>query len=263
MKVQLASDLHLEFLEMKFPNERLIAPAADADVLVLAGDIATGTRAVELFAQWPVPVLYIAGNHEPYGHDYGELRRTLKAKAAGISVLFMDDDSVELQGVRFLAATLWTDYMLGEPAVPQRVAMIHAHQALNDHRLIGFNGKRFRPGDALNEHERSRAWLKAQLSVPHNGPTVVVIHHGPHPRSVHPQYTGDPLNGSFVSDLSELLKASTLWLHGHVPTVLTTPSRVVAWWQIPWDIRPIRVRRTPFATSPSRTRSSCGIACSK
>ena len=45
MRVQLASDLHLELLEREFPRERLIAPATDADVLVLAGDIHNGTRA--------------------------------------------------------------------------------------------------------------------------------------------------------------------------------------------------------------------------
>ena len=57
LRIQLASDLHLEMLERSFLGERLIAPAAGADLLVLAGDIANGTRVIELFAQWPVPVL--------------------------------------------------------------------------------------------------------------------------------------------------------------------------------------------------------------
>jgi hypothetical protein len=42
MKIQLASDLHLEFLR-RFPGERLITPAPGADVLILAGDISNGT----------------------------------------------------------------------------------------------------------------------------------------------------------------------------------------------------------------------------
>jgi predicted phosphodiesterase len=74
MKIQLASDLHLEFLARDFPGERLITPAPDADVLILAGDIAVGAEAVELFADWPVPVLYVAGNHESYGRDIEEFR---------------------------------------------------------------------------------------------------------------------------------------------------------------------------------------------
>lgn len=64
MRIQLASDLHLEPLTDRFPGERVVAPAPDADLLVLAGDIANGLDGVRLFADWPVPVLYVMGNHE-------------------------------------------------------------------------------------------------------------------------------------------------------------------------------------------------------
>ena len=64
MRIQLASDLHLEYLNRQFPGERLIAPAHGADVLVLAGDIGLGSMAVDLFKDWPVPVQYVAGNLE-------------------------------------------------------------------------------------------------------------------------------------------------------------------------------------------------------
>ena len=64
MRIQLASDLHLEFLQREFPGERLISPAYGVDLLVLAGDIGNGTQAIELFNDWPVPVLVLAGNHE-------------------------------------------------------------------------------------------------------------------------------------------------------------------------------------------------------
>ena len=64
MKLQIDSDLHLEFLQDRFPGECLISRAVDADILVLAGDIANGTQSIELFKNWPVPVLYLAGNHD-------------------------------------------------------------------------------------------------------------------------------------------------------------------------------------------------------
>ena len=66
MKIQIASDLHLEHLEWRFQNYRGVEPT-DADVLVLAGDIANGARALELFQDWPCPVIYVPGNHEYYG----------------------------------------------------------------------------------------------------------------------------------------------------------------------------------------------------
>jgi hypothetical protein len=81
MKLQLASDLYLEFLQSSFPAETLIRPAPDADVL--AGDIHQGTRTVELFADWPVPVLYVAGNHEFYGHEWAPTRKSLRNACAG------------------------------------------------------------------------------------------------------------------------------------------------------------------------------------
>lgn len=54
MKIQLASDLHLERLEKRFPGERVIEPAPGADLLVLAGDIHNRTKAVAAFADWRI-----------------------------------------------------------------------------------------------------------------------------------------------------------------------------------------------------------------
>lgn len=48
---------------------------------------------------------------------------------------------------------------------------------------------------------------------------MVVSHHAPHPRSIHPRWLGPTtlaLNAAFASDLSELVQAADFWLHGHV-----------------------------------------------
>lgn len=63
MKIQVASDLHLEFLDQRFPDYRVIE-YTDADVLIIAGDIHRNTKAISAFADWPVPVIYVHGNHE-------------------------------------------------------------------------------------------------------------------------------------------------------------------------------------------------------
>ena len=215
MKVQIASDLHLEFLQRLFPGERLISPAHGADLLVLAGDIANGIEAIELFRNWPVPVLYLAGNHEFFGHAIEQVRIDLRKAAAGTSVVFMDNDVVDFGGVRFLGTTLWTDYRL-ELNRTQRQLMENAELRINDHFQIRCSDGKFTAERALAEHEIARAWLNHELEKPYDGTTVVISHHGPHPLSVHPRYVGEALNAAFVSNLSELLPKADLWIHGHV-----------------------------------------------
>ncbi len=215
MRIQLASDLHLEHLQRAFPGERLIAPAYGADILVLAGDIANGIQAIELFKDWPTPVLYVAGNHEFYGHSFEQTRMELRKAAAGTPIQFMDNDAIDFGGVRFLGCTLWTDYRLRLNRT-QRQLMENAELRLSDHRVIQTIDGRFTAVRALTEHEQSRAWLEKQLALPYNGQTIVISHHGPHSLSVHPRYAGDSTNAAFVSELDELLLKADLWLHGHV-----------------------------------------------
>ena len=213
---QVASDLHLEFIQSAFPGELLLQPTLGADVLILAGDIANGVRAIECFANWPVPVLYVAGNHEFYGHNITEMRAQLRERAQGTAVQFLDNDVVEIKGVRFLGATLWTDYkLLLASGVSEGQAMRVAGQCLRDHKAIKFEDRMFTPGDALREHQKAVGWLETQFALPFEGPTAVITHHGPHPKSVHKQYEGDSLNAAFISDLSTLLSFADVWFHGH------------------------------------------------
>ena len=212
MRIQLASDLHLELLG-QWPDECLVTPAPDADVLVLAGDIHRGTRAIERFADWPVPVLYLAGNHEFYDCPWETLRDDLRRAAQGTAVRFLDDDAVVLGGVRFLGSTLWTDYRL--PGLPLEEAMAAAEKFLLDHRRIPTASGPFRAHQALDEHLRSRAWLAHELAAGPAVPTVVLTHHAPHPGSVHERFAGSIINGAFISDLTDLVEQADLWLHGH------------------------------------------------
>ncbi|SDR51285.1 Calcineurin-like phosphoesterase [Paraburkholderia fungorum] len=213
MRIQIASDLHLEMLQRSFPDYNPVGPS-DADVLVLAGDIANGGDAVDLFAHWPVPVIYVHGNHEAYGMEYGTLARMLGARAAGTAVRYLERDTLVIDDVRFLGCCLWTDYaLLGDRERSMKMAGRHMY----DHTVIrkGCDGW-FLPAHALAEHEASIHWLQKQLATPFDGKTIVVTHHGVAPSSVHPRYGNDPVNAAFVSDLRPLLESADLWIHGHV-----------------------------------------------
>jgi len=221
MKIQLASDLHLEFLQRDWPGERLIAPVPGADVLVLAGDIANGADACRLFAHWPshperIPMIYVAGNHELYGHAMDPMLAKIREGAALNNIHFLENDSVVIGSVRFLGTTLWTDYRLPHLNRTQTQLMEYVEMRLNDHRLIRTGRHTFKTRGALEKHEIARAWLESELAKPFEGKTVVVTHHGPHLLSIHRRYIGDQLSAGFVSDLSDLMPDVDLWLHGHV-----------------------------------------------
>ena len=211
MKIQLASDLHLEFDRT---GSRFIEPAPDADLLVLAGDIDSGTQAVEAFSDWPVPVIYVAGNQEFYHRDWHQTRAELRAVAAGTCVRFLDNDLVVINGVRFLGSTLWTDFK--SRARTQEAVMREVGRGLNDYHVISECGAPLEPASTLADHQASRSWLETELAKPWSGRTVVVTHHAPHPLSIHHRFAGSKINGGFCSDLTPLLRQADLWLHGHV-----------------------------------------------
>lgn len=215
MKLQLVSDLHLESIEKAFFGERLIQANPDADLLVLAGDIASGVRALELFKDWPVPVLFVAGNHEFYGLEVQRTKQQLRSYTKGGNVTVLDNASVEFGGVRFLGATLWTDYRIPSD-IPQTELMAFSDENYPDHGHIRFGNEKFSSKHALAEHNKSVLWLERELARPYAGKTVVISHHAPHGKSVHPRFADSPMNASFVSDLNSLVEQTDFWLHGHV-----------------------------------------------
>lgn len=82
MRILVLSDLHHELWREHAP--RIDIKVSRPDVVVLAGDINTGAKAVEWAAQtFPaLPVLYIQGNHESYGKNLEETLKEIEAACA-------------------------------------------------------------------------------------------------------------------------------------------------------------------------------------
>jgi predicted phosphodiesterase len=213
MKIRVLSDLHLEFQDW-------IPPSVSADVVVLAGDIHSGVEGIrwgrERFPE--SEIIYVPGNHEFYGSEMqdmlGKMRRV--AKQSGVHLL--DADSTEIDGVRFLGATLWTDFAL-YGAEPKDIArsMAIGQSMMADYRVIRWKDSgALAPEETRDIHNLQVAWLTSELPKPFSGNTVVVTHHLPHLNSVHAKYKGDLLNPCFASDLTALLRPPVkLWIHGH------------------------------------------------
>ena len=218
MKIQFASDLHLEFIFRTFPKARVVQPAHDADLLILAGDIHLADWAIDAFCDWTKPIICVIGNHESYGGDLPAVISNIRERSARTNIHFLENNSLIINGVRFLGATLWTDYRIMDHRYSQAAAMDACESGLNDHTQIRLNGGPFRPAEALIFHQHSRAWLAKELmSTPLCvDKTVVISHHGPHPHSLHARYENNPMNGGFVSNLRDLVVQADFWIHGHV-----------------------------------------------
>lgn len=213
MKLHILSDLHLDFSALELPR---IA----ADVTILAGDIARPQAAIAWASAFERPVLYVPGNHEFYGSAIADTVVELKQLSQGTRVQVLDCDAVVWDGVRFLGATLWSDFRLVDHEEQRAWGILQANLFVRDFSQIWLDAARetrFSPADAAALCARHQAWLHAQLAEPFAGPTVVITHHAPSPRSIHPRFAGSPLNLCFVSDLEFLLgkERVALWIHGH------------------------------------------------
>lgn len=233
MKIRLFSDLHLEFgIRSPIPEG-----GPDFDVAIACGDIDRPPReAMRYLSQLPdfqgKPVLFVPGNHEFYGFRIDEHETSDPTHKAEAGVVNLHRRSVIIEGVRFVGATLWTDYALYGDV---ERAMLHLGYGLNDHahivttrvdpeadpgdlRVLRERVDYFRPADALTRHIQDLRYIESVLAERFDGPTVVVTHHAPHPNSIEPKYRSSNLNPGFASDLSRTIETfrPELWCHGHV-----------------------------------------------
>ena len=158
MQVQIFSDLHADVAPVK-----PITVAPDIDVVIVAGDTCQGAERgfdfMRRIVPMHVPIVAVLGNHEYYGRCLPDELAHAQSVAPLYGVHLLENDAVEVGGVRFVGATLWTDYALfGEAKIP--LAMSAARAGLNDHRRIAWAKEprwlRFRPQEALLLHRRSR-----------------------------------------------------------------------------------------------------------
>lgn len=211
MKIQVLSDLHLEFGTFDIPQ-------TDADVIVLAGDISVGSRAVEWIKyQTEKPVIYVLGNHEYYYHRFPDLLDQIREDCINSNIYLLENDSLKIGDVTFLGCTLWSDFALFNK---QSDSMIDAQAMMNDYRLIqpsDENAKRVKAQDFLDAFNESYNWLESELSNT-EGKCVVITHNAPSHTSSAPEHQTSILAPAFASNLEGFIGkySPELWIHGHM-----------------------------------------------
>lgn len=234
MKISLVSDLHLEFGYQELPG---------GDVLILSGDIVEAKTAAKHFHQTkPVllephmsypcseffkyecakynQVFYVLGNHEHYTGTFQETKSILE-NICPSNVTILENECVEYQGVRFLGATLWTNLNNRCPMTEYTLK-----QGMNDYRYITWYDKeldvryKMTPLITAEMHNETLAYFKSELENNQDKKYVVLTHHAPTFKSIHPSFQHEYyMNGGYMSELSEFILDHPnihTWTHGHV-----------------------------------------------
>lgn len=218
MKILILSDLHRELWREHAP--RFDLSISQPDVVVLAGDIDTGTKAVAWAAESFVglPVLYVMGNHESYGHNIEGVEEKIQAACDATSnVHFLNCGEHHIGDVRFLGATLWTDFCLFGDA-RREAAIREAEACMNDYRRIRLakaKYRKLRASDTAKFHFAQKSWLAKKLDESFDGKTVVITHMAPSMKSVSDRFADDLFSAAYASSLEDMAAKATIWIHGH------------------------------------------------
>lgn len=208
MRINYFSDIHLEFGSLGLPDN-------NADIIIAAGDIGVYDQAIEWLQSLKKPVVYVAGNHEFYNHEYRDTLRMLKEKCANTNIHFLENNTFKYNGVRFLGCTLWTDLFIEGEAAAATLG-----KGLNDFRKISYADGEFNPEQFTALYKHSRAWLEKALARPYTGKTVVVTHHTP----IHWSWNDSPnalKKLAYCNDLKMLFYGHDIsaWFYGHTHSI--------------------------------------------
>lgn len=206
MKIQIYSDLHLEFSPFE-------PPSMDADIVVLAGDIDVLMRGVKWAnVTFDRPVVYCCGNHEFYkGHIDHTLRKMRSAAAPHVNVL---ENQVWIHDrTRFLVTTGWTNFSSTGDVT---AAVMTCGQWMNDFRVIRADEsfRRLRPADVIERNRIAYDFLTQELAQPFAGKTIVITHHCPIPEVAGQKHDGH-LNAAYFNRWHSLLGSVDVWIFGH------------------------------------------------
>ena len=215
MRIQYASDLHLEFSDnSRYLKQKPLKPVGD--ILILAGDIGylnDDNYSKNPFWDWVSAnyrqVIVAVGNHELY--KYFDLAKMPKGLVCSIrdNVKCYYDTVVRIENVDFIISTLWAKILLED-------AYLTEHY-VSDFRRILYNDEPLTWDNFNREHDKCISFIRNEVLKSTAEHIIVITHHVPSFQLVSPDFTGSKINGAFAVELEEYIKDSPIeyWIYGH------------------------------------------------
>lgn len=211
MKFSIASDLHLEFGDIILNNDD------EADLLILAGDICHISNVhynfFEHISSQFKHIIYVPGNHEYYEGDLvWSLKHLRKQLSKFENIHILENQTFEMNGIKFIGCTLWTDLNRRNPITIQTVSSL-----MNDFKFIKVNHTQFTPSFWYTMYEYSLKFLTQEIKK--NDKSVVITHYAPSKLSIHERHKDLDLNHAYFTELLHTIfydcNNIKYWIHGH------------------------------------------------
>ena len=215
MKIQYASDLHLEFGE----NTKYIISdplKVTGEILILAGDIhvfGTEDFMTNPFWDWASKnykqVIVAYGNHEFYeGCDLSTMKDGFKYKIRD-NIYYYYNCVITIGDIDIIVSTLWS-YIHKENEVA-------CQKGVNDFNLIKYNGNVITPEIFNNEHKKCLEFIKKSMKESKAKTKIIVTHHVPSELLNAEEFKGSDVNDAFTVDLTDYIKncGAKYWIFGH------------------------------------------------
>jgi len=211
MKIQICSDLHLEF-ENNREWLKMNPLVPKGDILIIAGDTYYLDRDysklefIEKVSQDFQSVYLIPGNHEYYGGfdvstalqpTYEEIKK---------NVFMVNNQVVKLDGINFIFSTMWSKIQRN---------ILEVMRGMVDFRKINYIGEKFSVNHFNEIHAAAFDFLSN--AVKEEGKKIVVTHHLPSSQCNSEEFVGSVLNEAFCVEKTNFILDHDIdyWIYGH------------------------------------------------
>ena len=259
MKIALASDVHLEFGQLELKNTEAADVLILSGDICVAQSFKSQDKHHQRFKDFFENcaaefdnVVYVMGNHEHYNGDFADTVPLLKDSLKHLFNLhILDNETITIDDITFIGGTLWTNmneedsltlshiktmmndfFVIKNSLRPTYRTVPLFKKDDQDNYILDDNGdyipagnkqkaeaSRFSPEDAVAEHRKTLDYINHVVGERADDKFVVVGHHCPSKKSIHPKYAHDTImNGGFASDLDDFIAYRPqikLWTHGH------------------------------------------------